>query len=403
MGVGDRRFVRRRRSHAAGSQSAGRQGDRHGGLARQTQSAEDSGAGPRPVHARGRFLRCRDEGHRRQGHQPGRQHRRRFDVCRVRALDGFRGQARDRWLCRWRTEKRDRHSSSAAQTSDAMRRVEQDAQRRATRCGRAGLCRRSAAGDRRGTHPAGHRQGLSVRSTRSGQGAYGIEPPPWQDRACHARIGFRQGEIMRRNFVLAAALMVYSMALDVLAEAYPSKPIRLVVGFSPGGAADVVARNIGEGLGHALGQPIIVENRAGAGSSIAAESVAKSAPDGYSVLIASPAAIAVNPALNPKLNYRPSDLLPITKVSASPLLIVVNPATGITSVSELIAAAKKSPGKPNYATSGIGSAPHFGAVLFSRITGIEMVHIPYKGGGQAAAAVVARDTPVTFATPPTVP
>lgn len=207
---------------------------------------------------------------------------------------------------------------------------------------------------------------------------------------------------MSRNLALAAALVMCSMGADACAEGYPSKPIRLVVGFSPGGAADVVARTIGEGLGRALGQPIIVENRPGAGSSIAADNVAKSAPDGYSVLIASPASISVNPALNPKLNYRPSDLLPITKVSASPLLIVVNPATGITSVKELIAAAKKSPGKLNYATSGIGSAPHFGAVLFSRITGIDMVHVPYKGGGQAVASVVAGDTQVTFATPPSV-
>ena len=207
---------------------------------------------------------------------------------------------------------------------------------------------------------------------------------------------------MMRIFALVAALMMCGTGTDVWAQGYPNKPIRLVVGFSPGGAADVVARNIGEGLGSALGQPIIIENRAGAGSSIAVDNVAKSAPDGYSMLIASPAGISVNPALNPKLNYRPSDLLPITKVSASPLLIVVNPATGITSVSELVAAAKKSPGKLNYATSGVGSAPHFGAVLFSRITGIDMVHVPYKGGGQAVASVVAGDTQVTFATPPSV-
>jgi tripartite-type tricarboxylate transporter receptor subunit TctC len=207
---------------------------------------------------------------------------------------------------------------------------------------------------------------------------------------------------MMRNFGLAAALVLCGIGADALAQGYPAKPIRLVVGFSPGGAADVVARTLGEGLGRALGQPVVIENRAGAGSSIAAENVAHSAPDGYSVLIASPAGISVNPALNPKLNYRPSDLLPITKVSASPLLIVVNPATGINSVSELIAAAKKSPAKLNYATSGIGSAPHFGAVQFSKITGIEMVHVPYKGGGQAVVSVVAGDTQVTFATPPSV-
>ena len=201
---------------------------------------------------------------------------------------------------------------------------------------------------------------------------------------------------------IAAALMLCGFTIDALAQGYPSKPVRLVVGFSPGGAADVVARTLGEGLGRALGQPIVIENRAGAGSSIAAENVAHSAPDGYSVLIASPAAISVNPALNPKLSYRPNELVPITKVSASPLLIVVNPATGITSVDELIAAAKKSPGKLNYATSGIGSAPHFGAVQFSKVTSIDMVHVPYKGGGQAVVSVVAGETQLTFATPPSV-
>src|SRR5205823_9729807 len=208
--------------------------------------------------------------------------------------------------------------------------------------------------------------------------------------------------VMMHAITSIAALLFCGVSANTSAQAYPTKPIRLVVGFAPGGAADTVARSVGEALGRELGQPIVIENRAGAGSSIAAENVARSAPDGYSLLIASPSSISVNPALNPKLNYRPSDLLPITKVSASPLLIVVNPATGIGSVSELIAAAKKSPGKLNYATSGIGSAPHFGAVLFSRITAIEMVHIPYKGGGQAVASVVAGDTQVTFATPPSV-
>src|SRR5947208_837486 len=116
-----------------------------------------------------------------------------------------------------------------------------------------------------------------------------------------------------------AALLFCGISANASAQAYPTKPIRLVVGFAPGGAADTVARSVGEALGRELGQPIVIENRAGAGSSIAAENVARSAPDGYSLLIASPSSISVNPALNPKLNYRPQDLLPITKITAWPL------------------------------------------------------------------------------------
>jgi tripartite-type tricarboxylate transporter receptor subunit TctC len=205
-----------------------------------------------------------------------------------------------------------------------------------------------------------------------------------------------------KRFVLYAGLVLSTLAADASAQAYPSRPIRLVVGFAPGGAADTVARALSEPLGRALGQPIVIENRAGAGSSIAAENVAKSAPDGYSILIASPASISVNPALNPKLGYKPSDLIPITKVSTSPLLIVVNPSTGIASVKELIAEAKKRPGHLNYATSGVGSAPHFGAASFTQLTGVEMVHVPFKGGSPAVVSVVAGDTQVTFATPPSV-
>jgi tripartite-type tricarboxylate transporter receptor subunit TctC len=199
-----------------------------------------------------------------------------------------------------------------------------------------------------------------------------------------------------------ATLVAAAFAANAQAPAYPSKPIRLVVGFAPGGAADTVARAYGECLGRHLGQPIVIENRAGAGSSIAAENVAHSPPDGYSVLIASPASISVNPALNPKLTYKPSDLAPITKVSTSPLVLVVHPGAGINSVKELVETAKKSPGKLNYATSGVGSAPHFGAALFSQVTGVQMVHVPFKGGSPAIVSVVSGDTQLSFATPPSV-
>ena len=186
------------------------------------------------------------------------------------------------------------------------------------------------------------------------------------------------------------------------AQVWPNKPIRLVIGFAPGGAADYVARTLSEPLGRALGQTVVVENRVGAGSSIAAEFVAKAAPDGYTLLIASPSSISVNPSLNTKLGYSAKDLAPVSKITSSPLVVAVNPATGISSIQELIAAAKKKPGALNYTSSGNGSAPHLGAVQFSKVAGVEMTHIPYKGGAPAIQSVVAGDTQLTFGTPPSV-
>jgi tripartite-type tricarboxylate transporter receptor subunit TctC len=206
--------------------------------------------------------------------------------------------------------------------------------------------------------------------------------------------------------MIATALLVLgwvSMSqAQAQAPAYPTKPVKLLVGFAPGGAADYVARTVADSLGRSLGQTIVIENRAGAGSSIAAEAAAKAAPDGYTLLIASPSSISVNPALNPKLGYSAKDLLPITKVTSSPLVIAASNASGITSVSDLIAKARKSPGSLNYATSGNGSAPHLGAALFSRVAGVQMVHIPFKGGSPAIQSVIAGDTQLTFGTPPSV-
>lgn len=186
------------------------------------------------------------------------------------------------------------------------------------------------------------------------------------------------------------------------APAYPVKPLKMVVGFAPGGAADYVARTVGAALSRVLGQPVVIDNRAGAGSSIAADIVAKSAPDGYTFLIASPSSISVNPALNPALSYKASDLMPVTKVTSSPLVIVANPDSGIRSIKELIARAKQSPGAINCATAGNGSAPHLGAALFEQVAGVQMTRIPFRGGGQAIQSVIAGDTQVTFGTPPSV-
>jgi tripartite-type tricarboxylate transporter receptor subunit TctC len=202
---------------------------------------------------------------------------------------------------------------------------------------------------------------------------------------------------------MRALLVVLLFAGQALAQPYPSKPIRLVVGFPPGGAADFVSRAFQEPLGKALGQPIVVDNRPGAGSSIAAEHVAKSAPDGYTVLIASPSSILVNPVITPKAGFQPlKDLVPVSKVSSSPLILAVNPAVPASSVKELIGHAKQNPGKLNFATSGNGSAPHLAAVLFLRLAGVDMVHVPYKGGAFAVQSVLAGDTQLSFATPPSV-
>ncbi len=165
-----------------------------------------------------------------------------------------------------------------------------------------------------------------------------------------------------RTLPLLLALAASAAACDARAQAaeYPSRPIRLVIGFAPGGAADYVARAMSDAFAKAIGQSVAVDNKPGNGSSIAADLVAKSPPDGYTLLIASPSSISVNPALNPALPYSATDLAPVTKMTTSPLVLAVNPATGIRSVPELIAAAKKDPGKLNYSTSGNGSAPHLG-------------------------------------------
>jgi tripartite-type tricarboxylate transporter receptor subunit TctC len=206
----------------------------------------------------------------------------------------------------------------------------------------------------------------------------------------------------RHPLLLALTLAVCATAAGAQTAPYPSKPIRLVIGFAPAGAADFVARSMSDALAKALGQPVVVDNKPGNGSSIAADIVAKSPPDGYTLLIASPSSISVHPALNPKLAYTPADLLPVTKMTTSPLVLAVNPATGIRSVPELIAAAKKDAGKLNYSSSGNGSAPHLGAALFIQLTDAQMTHVPYRGGALAIQSVIAGDTQVTFGTPPSV-
>ena len=202
-------------------------------------------------------------------------------------------------------------------------------------------------------------------------------------------------------FSLAACASVLPQTSS--AQTYPAKPIRLIVGFAPGGAADIISRIIGDPLGRALGQSIIIDNKPGAASSVAVEFVSKSAPDGYTILIASQSGMIVNPLINPNVGYNTErDFAPISKVTVSPLVVTVNPTLPVHSVRELIAEAKKAPGKLNAASSGNGSLPHLAVALFSAQTGVQMVHVPYKSGGQAVQSVLAGDTQVTFATSPSV-
>ena len=205
---------------------------------------------------------------------------------------------------------------------------------------------------------------------------------------------------LRSFLVLALAL---GGAVAHAQSTWPNRPVKLLVGFAPGGAADFVARVLQEPLAKALGQPILVDNKPGAGSSIAAEMAAKSPNDGYTFLIASPSSILVNPVMTPKAGFDPRrDLLPVGKVTSSPLVVAAHSSVGAGSLADLIAFAKKNPGKLNYATSGNGSAPHLATVHFMRLAGVEMIHVPFKGGAPAVQSLLSGDTQVSFATPPSI-
>ncbi len=203
---------------------------------------------------------------------------------------------------------------------------------------------------------------------------------------------------------LVFACSVSAIATQTFAQPsdYPSRPVRVVVGFAPGGAADTVTRIMSEAFSKALKQTVVVENKPGAGSSIAADYVVKAPADGYTVLIASPSSISINPALNPGLSYTAKDLKAVTKITTSPLVLAVSTKTDIKSVADLIKAAKAKPDSLNYATSGNGSAPHLGAALFTLLTDTKMTHVPYRGGAPAIQSVMAGDTDLSFGTAPSV-
>jgi tripartite-type tricarboxylate transporter receptor subunit TctC len=195
--------------------------------------------------------------------------------------------------------------------------------------------------------------------------------------------------------VLVASLAVLAPAAH--AQSYPSKPIRIVVPYPAGGTSDILARSIGQKLSESVGQPIVVENKPGANGNVGAEFVARSAPDGYTLLLADIGALAISPSVYPKLPFDPAkDFAPVTMVAYSPHVLVVHPSVPAGSVKELVALAKAKPGKLNFAISGVGGAPHLAGVDFALRTGIDWAYIPYKGGSQAIADVAGGQADVTL-------
>jgi len=197
---------------------------------------------------------------------------------------------------------------------------------------------------------------------------------------------------MRQLNALALALpLALACALPHVASAqsYPTKPIRLIVPFPPGGGADIIARIINDPLSKRLGQPIIIDNKGGAGGTLGADLVAHSAPDGYTLLYTTPGQQMVNPHLMAKLPYdAANDLTGVSQLSLGTYVLVVHKDVPAKSVAELVAYAKSQPGKVNFASSGIGAGSHLGGELFKSMAGIDIVHVPYKGSGPAVADVI---------------
>lgn len=197
--------------------------------------------------------------------------------------------------------------------------------------------------------------------------------------------------------MVRAALFLCLFATSLLSSA--QTPARFVVGFTPGGPSDILARALGEKLAAPLGQPVVVENRPGAGGNLAAEVVAKSPPDGNTWLLGNNSILATNHALYRRLAYDPvKDFAPVALVAIQPNILVVHPSLPTTSVRELIAYSKTHPGKLNYASSGAGAAAHLAGELFKAMTGADMVHVPYKGAQPALTDVIGGQCQLMFAT-----
>ncbi|MBC8120042.1 MAG: tripartite tricarboxylate transporter substrate binding protein [Burkholderiaceae bacterium] len=195
------------------------------------------------------------------------------------------------------------------------------------------------------------------------------------------------------GWLLACSALI---GISVQAQPYPNKPIRIVVPYPPGGTSDILARALGQKLTDALGQPVVVENKPGANGNLGADLVAKSPPDGYTLLLADIGAIAISPSLY-KLPFDPvTDFAPVTMVAYSPHILVVHPSVPVSNTKELITLAKSKPGKLNFAASSVGSAPHLAGIEFASRAGVDWAYIPYKGGAQAITDMAGGQADVMF-------
>jgi tripartite-type tricarboxylate transporter receptor subunit TctC len=188
------------------------------------------------------------------------------------------------------------------------------------------------------------------------------------------------------------------VAFPAFAQQYPARPVRVLIPFTIGSAADIIARAMEPQMREKLGQPLVIDNRGGAGGNIAAELCAKSAPDGYTIMMATIGTHAINHSLYSKLSFHPiRDFTPVALVGESPNALVTNPRLQANSIKDLVALAKAKPGRLNYGSSGAGTTVHLSAELFSTMTGIKMVHVPFKGASEALGALLGGQTDLMFA------
>jgi tripartite-type tricarboxylate transporter receptor subunit TctC len=217
-----------------------------------------------------------------------------------------------------------------------------------------------------------------------------------------SRYGCRARPVMNRVLGGIAAVLLTYLPVIAQGQAYPTRPVRVVVAFTAGGTTDILARSIGQQLSERLKQPFLIDNKPGSGGNIGTEIVVRSAPDGYTLIVGSVGPIAVNPTLYKGLSYNPlTDLLPVVQIADVPNVLVVHPSLGVRNFDELIAYAKANPGKLNYASTGIGTSSHLSGYMLCKRAGIEATHIPYKGADALNDLLVGR-VQVMFATIPSV-